>query len=91
MIHFQDNFLFDMKQEFSLYFVIYMDFCLDLSKLKLIASCGGFHAWGGQRLLGPGHLVMLLAGLISHTSTRYIDFVNFLHFNGSVHQLFCSF
>ena len=23
--------------------------------------------------------------------TQYIDFVNFLHFNGSVYQLFCSF
>ena len=34
---------------------------------------------------------MLLAGPISHTSTQYIDFVDFLHFNGSVYQLFCSF
>ena len=34
------------------------------------------------------HLVVLLAGPISHTSTQYIDFVDFLHFNGSVHQLF---
>ena len=25
---------------------------------------------------------MLLAGLISHTSTQYINFVDFLHFNG---------
>ena len=42
-----------MKQEFSLYFVIYMDLLLgfvawichlDLSKLKLIASCDGCHA-----------------------------------------------
>ena len=38
-----------MKQEFSPYFVIYMDlslaFChLDLSELKLIASCDGCHA-----------------------------------------------
>ena len=32
-----------------------------------------------------------LAGPISHTSTQYIDFVDFLHFNGSVYQLFCSF
>ena len=30
---------------------------------------------------------MLLAGPISHTSTQYIDFVDFLHFNGSVYQL----
>ena len=28
---------------------------------------------------------------ISHTSTQCIDFVDFLHFNGSVYQLFCSF
>ena len=34
---------------------------------------------------------MLLAGPISHSSTQYIDFVDFLHFNGSVYQLFCSF
>ena len=53
--------------------------------------------WFGA-LLGPvfvgiisGHLVVLLAGPISHTSTQYIDFVDFLHFNGSVYQLFCSF
>ena len=36
-------------------------------------------------------LAKLLAGPISHTSTQYIDFVDFLHFNGSVYQLFCSF
>ena len=28
---------------------------------------------------------------ISHTSTQYTDFVDFLHFNGSVYQLFRSF
>ena len=38
-----------MKQEFSPYFVIYMDFVawichLGLSKLKLIAGCDGCHA-----------------------------------------------
>ena len=41
--------------------------------------------------LNPEHLVVLLAGPISHTSTQYIDFVDFLHFNGSVYQLFCPF
>ena len=75
-----------MKQEFSLYFVIYMDLSLgfvtwichlDLSKLKLIASCDGCHAWGRRRLLNPEHLVVLLAGPISHTSTQYTDFVGF--------------
>ena len=44
-----------------------------------------------RRLLNSEHLVVLLAGPISHTSTQYIDFVDFLHFNGSVYQLFCSF
>ena len=29
-------------------------------------------------LLNPEHLVVLLAGPISHTSTQYIDFVEFL-------------
>ena len=70
-----------MKQEFSPYFVIYMDLSigfvtwichLDLSKLKLIASCDGCHAWGRRRLFNPEHLVVLLAGPISHTSTQYI-------------------
>ena len=36
----------------------------------------------------PGRV---MAGPVSHTSTQYIDFVDFLHFNGSVYQLFCSF
>ena len=57
---------------------------MDLSELKLIASCNGCHASGRQRLLNPEHLVVLLDGPISHTSTQYIDFVDFLHFNGSV-------
>ena len=42
-------------------------------------------------ILNPEHLVVLLAGPISHTSTQYIDFVDFLHFNRSVYQLFYSF
>ena len=32
--------------------------------------------------------IMLLAGPISHTSTQYIDFVNFLYFTGFVYHLF---
>ena len=76
-----------MKQEFSIYFVIYMDLslgfvtwiCLNLN--WLLAVTGVMHE----------HLVVLLAGPISHTSTQYIDFVDFLHSNGSVYQLFCSF
>ena len=31
---------------------------------------------------------MLLAEPISHTSTHYIDFVDFLHFTGFVYHLF---
>ena len=64
---------------------------LDLSWLKLIASCDGCHAWGRQRLLNLEQLVVLLAGPISHTSTQHIDFVNFLHFTGFVYHLFYSF
>ena len=67
---------------------------LDLSILKLIASCDGYHASGRGCLLNPEHLGMLLAGLISYTSTQYIDFVEifnisldlstiyFAHFSG---------
>ena len=47
---------------------------MDLSILKLIASCDGCHARGRRRLLNPEHV--LLAGQISHTSTQYIDFVD---------------
>ena len=35
----------------------------------------GCHAWKRWRLLNPEHLVMFLAGPISHTSTQYMDFV----------------
>ena len=48
---------------------------LDLSILKLIASCDGCHAWSRRRLLNLEHLVVLLAGPISHTSTRCMDLV----------------
>ena len=48
---------------------------LDLSILKLIASCDGCHAWSRRRLLNLEHLVVLLAGPISHTSTWCMDFV----------------
>ena len=34
---------------------------------------------------------LLLAGPISHTSTEYIDFVDFLYFTGFIYHLFCSF
>ena len=64
---------------------------MDLSELKLIVSCDGCHAWGRRRLLNPEHLVVLLAGPIPHTSTQYIDFVDFLHFTGFVYHLCCSF
>ena len=66
-------------------------FKLNLSELKLIASCDGCHAWGRRRLLNPERLVVLLAGPISHTGTQYTGFVDFLHFTGFVCHLFCSF
>ena len=83
---------FDMKQEFSPYFVIYMDLslgfvtwiCLNLN--WLLAVMGVMHEADDAY-----SMVMLLAGPISHTSTQCIDFVDFLHFSGSVYQLFCSF
>ena len=34
---------------------------------------------------------MLLAGPISHTSTQYIDLVDFLYFTGFVYYLFLFF
>ena len=34
---------------------------------------------------------LVLQNEVIFTSTQYIDFVDFLHFNGSVYQLFCSF
>ena len=51
----------------------------------------GLIRWGRRRLLNPERLVVLLAGPISHTSTQYIDFVDFLYFTGFVYHLFCSF
>ena len=48
---------------------------MNLSILKLIASCDGCHAWSRRRLLNLEHLVVLLAGPISHTSIRCMDFV----------------
>ena len=57
----------------------------------LTASYDGCHV---RRLLGPEHLVVLLAGPISHTGIQYIDFVKifsvsldlstieFVHFSG---------
>ena len=82
-----------MLQEFGLFsFLLFTCICrLDLSKLKLIASCDGCHTLGRRRLLNLEHLVVLLAGPIFHTSTQYIDFVDFLHFTGLVYYLFCSF
>ena len=49
---------------------------LDLSKLKLIASCDGCQALRrGPLTQSPQHLVVLLPGLISQPSTQNIDFV----------------
>ena len=68
-------------------FIIPLDF-------EMLDSAAPYYQAGlGNRLCYElmEHLVVLLAGPISHTSTQYIDFVDFLHFNGSVYQLFCSF
>ena len=48
---------------------------MDLSILKLTASCDVCHARGRRRSLIPEQLVVLLAGPFSHTSTQYMDFV----------------
>ena len=86
-----------MKQEFSPCLVIYMDLslgfvtwiCLNLNLLRAVT--GVMHEADDAYSIRSRYLVVLLAGPISHTSTQYIDFVDFLHFNGSVYQLFCSF
>ena len=73
-IHSQGNFYLTCSRNLVA-FVIYMDLSLGLSILKLIASCDGCHVWSRRRLLNLEHLVVLLAGPISHTSTRCMDFV----------------
>ena len=52
---------------------------LYLSIPYLIASCDGCHVCGRWRLLNPEHLVVLLAGQVSHTSIQYMDFVEFFN------------
>ena len=49
---------------------------MNLSILYLIASCDWCRAWGRWCLLNLEHLVVLLAGPISHTSIQYMDFVD---------------
>ena len=70
MIHSQDKLYLTCNRNLPA-FAIYMD----LSMLKLIASCDGCHTRGRRRLLNLEHLVMLLAGSISHISIRHMDFV----------------
>ena len=59
-------------QEFSLFVVIYMN---------LPAAMGVMHEVDDAYSIRPGrhaeHLVVLLAGPISHTSTPYIDLLKF--------------
>ena len=75
-IHFQNNFYLTCDR--NLGFLLFTWIChLDLSKLRLIATCDRWHAWGRQCLLNLEYLVVLLAGPISHTNTQYIDFVDF--------------
>ena len=89
-IHFQGNFYLTCNRNLGFLLFTWIC-CLELSKRRLIASCDRCHGWGRRCLLNPEHLVMLLAGPISHTSTQYIDFVDFLYFTGFVYHLFCSF
>ena len=81
-----------MWQEFSLF--CYLDefvawICLNVH--WLLGVMGVMHEADDAYLLNPEHLVVLLAGPISHTSNKYIDFVDFLHFTGFVYHLFYSF
>ena len=70
----------------------FMSSSLDSLTTNLV--CGGKKLFGFEEYTGPigwTNWLDQLVGPISHTSTQYIDFVDFLHFNGSVYQLFCSF
>ena len=53
--------------------------CGYLITSQLIDSCDEWHALGRRHLLSPEHLLLLLAGPISHTSTQFMDFVEILN------------
>ena len=59
--------------------------------LKLIASCDGCRASGRRRLLSSEHLVVLLAGPISHSSTKYIDFVDIFNFSLDLSAIYFAY
>ena len=65
---------------------------LDLSILYLTAtcSCAGCHAWGKGCLLNPEHLVVLLAGPISHTSIQHMDFVKIFNSRPDLSTIYFS-
>ena len=52
---------------------------LELSILYLTVSCDRCHAQGRRRLLNPEHLIVLLAGPVSHISIQYMDFVEIFY------------
>ena len=90
-----------MKQEFSPYFVIYMDLSLgfvtwichlDLSKLKLIVSSDGcvMHEADDAYSIQSTWSCYWLDQFLT-LALNILIFSIFLHFNGSVYQLFCSF
>ena len=66
--------LFDIWQDFSPNFIFYMDLSLGFVFYSR-ASCERCPVSGRRRVLDPEHLVVLLAGPFSHTSTQYMDFV----------------
>ena len=63
--------------------------------LSIYASCDKCHAWGRQCLLNPEHLVVLLAGPISHNSIYLLiittDFVALYWFTRYVGFIITSF
>ena len=64
---------------------------LDLSILKLIASCDRYHAWGRRRLLNLEHLVAILAGPVFHTCTQYIDFVDIFNISLDLSTIYFAY
>ena len=72
----QDSLYLTYSRIFSRFFYILHWFVTrNCQHFYLTASCDKCHALGRRHLLNPDHLVVLLAGPISHTSTQYMDFV----------------
>ena len=80
MIHFQDSFHSTYNRILVGFFYILQGLVTrSCQYFYLMASCDGCHAWSRRRLLIPEHLVVLLVGPISHTSTQYMDFVEIVN------------